>query len=129
METLSVSGIARRTGQTAGANCALPAATRLADVVRRDEHARSISVDAASGLETSAQRSRRVEPLWRKSVSRQAAALYSRRALPLRIRPARKFRRQLVATRGTGPLAAAVVRRRPAPPQFAETGWLARGRA
>ena len=52
VEGISVRGVARGVEPAAAADCALPAAARLANVVRRHERAGGISVDAASGLET-----------------------------------------------------------------------------
>src|SRR6185295_12563890 len=77
-------------------------------------------------LETAAQRSRRAEFVRRESVPRKASPLHPRRALSLRIRATGKSRTQLVEARATGPLAAAVVRRRSAFARFVETGGLAR---
>ena len=94
---------------------AVSIAAGLAIVVRRHVQLRGISLDAALRLETSAQRRADSQFARVQSVSAKTSPLHSRRALPLRIRRARKSRRSLVEAHAPGPVAPRSVRRRSPP--------------
>src|SRR3954470_24799550 len=114
METLSLQGAPRSFKPSPAPNRTLSTPSRLANVVRRDGQRATISVDSAPDLETAAQRPRRAEPFRRQPLSPKTATLHPRRSLSLCFRAARQSGRQLVDPPATRPLAASVIRRRPA---------------
>src|SRR5437867_9299866 len=90
----------------------LPAAHRLADLVRRYVQSKPLSLDAAPDREIAPQRSADPQPARGESLSRNAAPVHPGDALSVPFRGARQSTRAVVGSGDDGGLDSAPLRRR-----------------
>src|SRR5439155_8607970 len=110
-----IQGQARRSRAAPRDRRPVPAAYRLADLVRRHVGPRTLPLDGTPDLEAASQRRGCVESSRQQPVSRSPSAFHPRPVLSLRVRAARQPRGPLLAPHAPRQLDPAAVGGRPAP--------------